>query len=307
MLPIGTSHTNPCYTFASSSTYSDPIFESQSFFIKDLWKKFSPFTQRCLFENQFTFPPDLKKNFRYHETHDGIFIIDLETSIGHAKLGEIRFGQNLTTKEFLAFKLIDYDASHIDENHQNHQEVVALRNLKRFKGLIFDKSERAVYVAMELINGVTVADYNWEEHSGSLSHALKLAISYLEELEFVAKSKVNQSDQNPRNIMIDLKKDKVFLIDFTGHATFNYKTASFYPDPFFPSINLMDLDTVIALLPNPFILQKNHILAEKYGSFYCWLKQIRKSDETRNEENFYYLKMSITKLKTDLSLLLQTL
>lgn len=276
--------------------------ETPSLFAKDLWEKISSTTQKILSENRFVFPMGLSESYRYYEVDGNNIIIDLNSNLGHVKYREIRFGQNLITKEFLAFKTIDFNT---DKVNKNHQEVVALRNLGRFKGLIFDQPNKRVFMAMELINGVTLAQYDWEQHCGSLKGALKLAISYLDELEFVAKSKVTQSDQNPGNVMIDLKKEKVFLIDFAGNGTFDSTTLSFRSDPFYPCINIADLNTIMNLLPRDWKLKEEQSLIEIYQKFYNSLLALK--TEKRHEKSSFYLKKTINDLKSKLSQFLQTL
>jgi hypothetical protein len=301
-----TSNTYPfCTTHVvvnSSEAQPGPVDESQIPFTKDLWKKISCATKKHLAENAFVFSKNLEEDYRYYDIPPHTCVIDFSTSIGHGKLAEIRLGQNLNTKEFWAFKTIRLNTDTIDEKHQ---EIIASKNLKRLKGFILDKQEKALYMAMELIDGVTLSVYDWEEHSGDLTHAIKLAISYLDELEFVAQSKVSQSDQNPGNIMIDLKKNKVFLIDFAGNGMFNHNTASFNPEFLFPCINIVDLLNVIALLPIPWMLEKKKILSEDYQRFYSSLVEIKSLD--RNEKNSMYFDITISELKNKLSSFLQSL
>jgi hypothetical protein len=285
-----------------SEAQPGPVDESQIPFTKNLWEKISCATKKHLAENAFLFSKNLEEDYRYYDIPPHTCVIDFSTSIGHGKFGEIRLGQNLNTKEFWAFKTIRRNTDTIDEKHQ---EIIALKNLKRLKGCILDKQKKALYMAMELIDGVTLANYDWEQHSGDLTHAIKLAISYLDELEFVAQSKVSQSDQNPGNIMIDLKKNKVFLIDFAGNGTFNYNTASFDPEFFFPCINIGDLINVIELLPRPSMLEKKKILSKDYQCFYSSLDEIKSLD--RNQENGMYFDITISELKNKLFLFLQSL
>lgn len=278
------------------STQKDNDLNSQTLFTKDLWEKIAPSTKKYLVENAFVFPMGLAGNYRCFDIDGDPIVIDFDTSLGNGRIAKIRFGQNLKTKEFLAFKAIDYDTDTIDENNQ---EVVAMRNLKRLRGLIFDEQEKIVYMAMELVNGVTLSEYYWPEHSNDVVHAIKLAIAYLDELEFVAESKVSQSDKNPGNKMIDLKRNKVFLVDFAGHSSYNYKTASFYPEPLFPFINIIDLNTVIKLLPYPHQLQTREILTESYKQFYSSLVKIKETGE-RKEKNGLYFEITIEDLRTKL-------
>jgi serine/threonine protein kinase len=275
----------------------------ESRFTSTLWEKISAVTKKILVENNFIFPMNLQEPYRYYTVDKNTFVMDFGTTIGRGKMGGICLGQNLITNEFVAFKTISYNT---DTTNENHQEVVGARNLKRLKGLIVDVQEKAVYMAIELIDGVTLPAYDWKKHSNSIAHALNLALSYLDEIEFVAESKVNQSDQNPANTMVDLKKNKVFLIDFAGPDTFNNKTASFRPDPCFPCISIVDLSTIIDLLPRPRELEERQMLTQNYQDFYSSLQEIRKSGE-RHEKNIYYFTLTIDELRTKLLSCLQNL
>jgi serine/threonine protein kinase len=261
-------------------------------FTKNLWNRISISTKKYLIDNNFVIPKELSGNYRYYNVDNCRIVIDFDSIIGHSCNSGIRFGQNLETKEFLAFKCIGSSV--------NNPEVVGLGKLNRLKGIIFD--EDRVWMAMELINGVSLDKYDWKEHVNNLDSAIKLAISYLDEVEFVAKSGVNQSDQTLGNIMVDLKKEKVFLIDFGGHGTFNYKTLQFVPDALLPYISIMDLDTIMTLLPHPSYLKKNTLM-EKYENFYSSLVERRRSGE-RNKRNSYYFKFTIGDLRKELSTLL---
>jgi len=257
-------------------------------FTTSLWDRISTSTKRHLIDNDNVIPLGLSGNYRYYNVDNCRIVIDFDSIIGHGRISGMRFGQNLETKEFLAFKCI--------ESSDNDPEVVGLGNLNRLRGLIVDKDE--IWMAMELINGVSLAKYDWKEHVNNLDCAIKLAISYLDEVEFVAKSGVNQSDQNPGNIMVDLKKQKVFLVDFGGNGTFNYKTSKFMPDTLLPYISIVDLDTVMTLLPRPRHLEKNTTTG-KYENFYSFLMESRSSGE-RNERNSYYFKFTIGDLRKKL-------
>lgn len=267
--------------------------DSQTMFSKVLWKKVVPSSKRYLVENDFVFPIDLLENYRYYEIDGDRIVIDFGTSLGHGRKGKIHFGQNLVTKEFLAFKVIACNTTTIDGNNQ---EVVAMRNLKRLKGLICDEQDRIVYMAIELIDGVTVYEYSWLEHSNDVAHAINLAISYLNELEFVTASNVSQSDVSNVNTMVDLMRNQVFLIDFAGHSTFNHKTASFYPEPFYPFIHITDLCRVLELVPDPNDLKQRNMWTESYQQFYSSLVEIKSGE--RKKENNTYFDMTIEALKT---------
>ncbi len=284
----------------SPAAQSGPVVKSQPTFTKDLWEKISCATKKHLTENAFVFSRSLEGDYRYYDIPPHTCVIDFTSSIGHGKLAEIRLGQNLNTKEFLAFKTIRRNTNTIDEKNQ---ELIASINLKRLRGLILDKQEKTVSIAIELVNGVSLSVYNWKEHSGNLAHALRLAISYLDEREFIAESKVSQSDQNRRNVMIDLEKNKVFLIDFGGNGTFNYNTASFYPEHYFPRINIHDISNVLELLPRPWELETKEGLSEDYQRFHLSLAEIKNLDS--NE--MMYFEITISELKEKLSSFLQCL
>lgn len=296
---VHSEQTNPLLPVNSVSQNTLNL-ESQSIFVKAVWKKFSPSDKQCLIENDFVFPKNLTEPYQYYHVEGDLIIVDTETSLGHARMGGIRLGQNLTTNEFIALKVIGDHKEVVSEN----QEVVAYKNLKRCKGTILDEQRKITYMGMELVNGITVSQYNWEKHSNDLVQAIELAISYLDELEFVNKSNVSQLDENSSNVMIDLKKNKVFLIDFAGHGTFNHKQASFSPDLMFPYINVAHLSTIKSLLPHSFQIEEMQTkVAENYRVFRSFLEEVNSTE--RHQKNTNYYSITIPYLKNKLTLLLQ--
>jgi serine/threonine protein kinase len=274
------------------------------YFSPDLWNNISHLTQEYLLKNELLFPQNLTGNYRYYKIEDEDFIIDFNKSIGFRQSSLVFLGQNLTTKEFLAFKIVAKD---VDRSEGNIQEVVALRNLNRLKELIYDKSRKEVYAVMPLINGIPIDKYDYKKHCNDLKVALKLAISYLDELRFAALSNVTQPKQYPGNVMIDLIKKEVFLIDFGGAGVFNSRTHMFYPDPLYPYINIHDIATVIDLLPKPELLKNNYRydnyiggninIYKDYRKFSSYLKKLRDSSP-RHEKNGYYLYLTIDRLQS---------
>jgi hypothetical protein len=263
-----------------------------SLFSEELWEKFAIGTKKCLIENDFVFPLGLKGNYRYFEANGDPIVVDFDTAIGHGKMGKIYLGQNLKTKEFLALKTIAINTV----IPRNEQEIVGLRNLKRLRGVIPDIEKNCVYMAMELINGPTLSKYDFKQHVRDLTLAIHLAIAYLDELDYVAQSNVNQTDQNSGNVMVDLKKNKVFLTDFGGIGLF--QNGAFIPDPLFPRLNIADIINIMDLLPRPRDVAKENMLAG-YEELFDSIKKIR-YEGIRNNKNPYYFEVTVDELRDKL-------
>lgn len=105
--------------------------------------------------------------------------------------------------------------------------------------------------------------------------------------------------------MIDLKKNKVYLIDFAGNGTFNPKTASFYPNELSPYISIVDLYTILTFLPRPEILEKRQILNIEYQQLYTFLKEIKDTSE-RHKTSPFYFNIKINDIKERLIAFLQS-
>ncbi len=215
-------------------------------FSNQLWAKVSQISKECLLENNLVYPIGLKGNYTYYDTPEGTLILDPDSPLGKARISNVCFGQNISTGEFLAFKPIKSRTKAID---RDHQEVVAMRNLERLRGVVCHEEREIVYIALELIDGSTLSTYFWNEHFSELAPAFRLAISYIKERKFLIESQVVQSDVSTNNIMVDVMKEKVFIVDFGGHSVFDHQTKSFNPwylDSFINSVDISALRSFFA-------------------------------------------------------------
>ena len=119
---------------------------------KQLWDKISNSTKKYLTENNFVIPSNLKEgNYRYYNVDNSTIVIDFDSKIGHGNISPMRFGQDLKTKEFLAFKRIMRSV--------NNPEVIGLSKLNRLRAVIDDNGD--VWIAMKIINGIALSKYDY--------------------------------------------------------------------------------------------------------------------------------------------------
>ncbi len=245
---------------------------TENHFCQYLWKKISETSKQILCNNNFVYPPNLNNSYHYIKLDGSTFIIDTSSNLRHRGQSDIFLGQNLKTHEFLAFKSINPD---ISKDVNKHQEVVGQTNLHRFKGIFIDNGK--TYMAMELIDGIRLLDYEWQRDSGDLFQAVKLGISYIDELIFIYNSKVTHPNCKPSHVMVDLKHTKVFLIDFSGYAAnwFNLNTATFVREQNFELLSRADLYNVLMFLPHPSRLDVNHENFKEYEKLYNSVQNIK--------------------------------
>lgn len=257
------------------------VLEKPERFSSQLWAKISQISKKCLLKNHFVYPIGLEGNYSYFDTKSETLILDRDSHLGHARISDVCFGQNITTGEFLAFKPIDYETKVID---QDHQEVVAMRNLGRLRGVVCHEEKEIVYMAVELIDGITLSDYFWNEYFSDLAPAFRLAISYIKERKFLIESKVVQSDVSCNNIMVDVMKKKVYIVDFGGHSVFNRQTKSFIPWEYDSYINSIDIVALRQCFPYP---EKVSVSDPLKGSLKTFQDQLEKIKENPLE-NVYH-------------------
>lgn len=248
--------------------------ETQDRFSSILWQKISQKSKEILLTNHFIYPKGLDGNYRYFATSEGMLIIDLISHLGHSRFANVCLGQNIMTGEFLAFKAIDYPKKVID---QYDQEVVAMRNLGRLRGLVCDEKNEIIYMATELIDGMALNKFYWDELFTELQSAFHLAIAYIKERQFLIGSGVVQSDTSLANIMVDIKKRTVCIIDFGGLYVFNHETKSFTPFEFDFYINSVDIVAIKRFFPFSTMndVPKTDPLKEECESFLVSLEQMK--------------------------------
>lgn len=248
--------------------------ENQQRFSSKLWAKITDISKRALLGNNFVYPRGLEGNYLYFETPEGTLILDLDSHLGRSRIAKTCFGQNISTNEFLAFKPISYTTKVIAPTHQ---EVVAMQNLKRLRGVVCRKidEKEILYMAVELIDGVTLTEFYWNDYFKGLKPVFRLAISYLKERKFLIESKVVQSDTNCENIMVDPRREKVFIVDFGGNSVFDHRTKSFIPFPLDPLINIVDVIALERFFLSPNEVSETDPLKCSFEAFLDDLEQIK--------------------------------
>ena len=234
-----------------SSNYKYPLnHPPHSKFPAALWKELNAFTKEKLLDNFLEFPLDLQKPYFYYKgDHGQSFVIDGASKIESNGWSNLRFGQNVITREFLLFKMLN---SNLSLDVEKHPETLALEKLGRLKGIIsLEEDNGKACVAMPLINGIQLYKY----HSENLETAMKLALSYLEELELFASLNIQHIDCE-LTTMIDVEKEQVSLTDFLYRADRINKLSEY--------INTSQLYILLKILPST-LFKKN----ESFKTEYC--------------------------------------
>lgn len=145
----------------------------------------------------------------------GDFAVDTQSQLAWSRAGWIRLGQNIQTKEFIAFKpLVELESDEI-------AEVKWLRGFKMYKGSIKHFGDRAsrfknanlYFVGMDLVDGVTFKHLNDLLPKINIHARYLIIYNLIKTLEDFQKRSISQKDMNPGNVMICFNFD-VKIIDF---------------------------------------------------------------------------------------------
>lgn len=144
----------------------------------------------------------------------GDFAIDTKSLLYRSRFGGVRLGQDIVTKQFLAFKPVLRIVNDVEACYS--QEANWLRQFGRFRGIIdhFDEPDLS-HVAMNLIDGLNFVEIGKRGLFGKINHHARYLIAYnlVKAFEDFKERSIKQCDRMDSNFMVSANFDAE-IIDF---------------------------------------------------------------------------------------------